>query len=836
MAADRVLSAHDALKAIFATEQSSEEHEKHRRLFLELLPPSSGRGRQEKRPGEELLPPHAPSLAGLATVAKIFHQPWTDVRAACMRRARKAADPSAASKRPNHAVGTREERRTLATFVDTMAREHMAQPRDAVAAMMREMLAHRRQMVQAASTLPAGQPSGHNLSPPPLTTAELDFLEGRRALSTGWFIRWEEEEGVKSISKAALQSEKRATAFTKTACVEHFRDLDSALSKLGFLITSGRYKNYIKREGKFIGASVHCCCVHHHSRPPSFPAVLDQIITVDEVPGLKIGVTGRVYGQANATQDSAVVAEQEHNISSTLVWAFSMRGVAVPPVIIEKLGKQSQGRQTRSACKPHHFFKDYPWAVWAASETGFINTRIFLDWARMLRQYLGHVRPVLLLSDGHATRTRLDVVNELHRLNIHLFLIPPNTSHALAASDQFHQHIHRRRFILERQLRIETNGALHREDKIECLLKAATESTALCGLMRTAFTHAGIGREQRSIALLRNKPAPDPQPSAKAAAPLSRHASAESEASSTLTPSTSQESTLSPRSVRRAMRHLKKSNQKLKQVVKAMLESTPDAAVARARDLREQREQRRANRSSVRLQGLLTTDEACAELKKRSKAVAARNRAKEKAGRGRSLGKKIRKALGREEGAEDRRPLKAELVDYLETNGIAFPQRAKYAELTKLVRGHLEEGASEASGSGDDDSASEEASSAFEEEEQDLDDDDDTVVLTHVAPMGNLTLGPNSSTPAAASTCLPASHESASFSDDAIAQTEATLGDDDANTDNASPFLSAPSSQYMHDLILKCSASIIAMREHCMEIAAAEDKKEERDRKKDPSK
>jgi len=94
--------------------------------------------------------------------------------------------------------------------------------------------------------------------------------------------------------------------------------------------------------------------------------------------------------------------------------------------------------------------------------------------------------------------------------------------HPLAASDQLHQHIHRRRFVVEQKLRIETNSVLHREDKVECLLESVTQCTDMCSLMRTAFYRAGISRELRSITLLKNQPEPDSEP----LAPLSRTQSA----------------------------------------------------------------------------------------------------------------------------------------------------------------------------------------------------------------------------------------------------------------------------------------------------------------------
>ena len=81
MTAAYILGVCDASKATSASEQSAVEHAKHGRRFLEPLPLSSGRERQKKRTGFELRLFQARVLAWLATVASIFHQPWTDVQA-----------------------------------------------------------------------------------------------------------------------------------------------------------------------------------------------------------------------------------------------------------------------------------------------------------------------------------------------------------------------------------------------------------------------------------------------------------------------------------------------------------------------------------------------------------------------------------------------------------------------------------------------------------------------------------------------------------------------------------------------------------------------------------
>jgi hypothetical protein len=815
--ADRVLDAHEALKCAFSAASGSEAHEKHRQHFLSLLPPPSGRGRQEKQPGTEMLPPSALCVANLATVAKIFNVLPKDLEAAQRRRRRARLSSHGHNMRSK---GTHEEKLALAQFVNAMARNHMAQPREAVAAVLKEMLRSRDCAYSAA-----GGGARRRLRLPPLSSSERSFLEGRTGLGTEWFIRWEQQYGIMPVTKASLQSEKRATSFTVNACVEHFKRLEDALAAFGFVVLSGAHKGKIKTDGTLCCYWLPSSAQARFSSPLS--AALDLIITVDEVPGLKTGIAGKVYGQAGATQDSAVVAEQEHNLGFTLVWAFSMRGVAVPPMLIEKLGKGSHGRVMRPRRKPKHFLEKYPAVIWAGSETGFINTRIFIEWARNLRQYVGHTQPLVLLSDGHSTRTNVDVVNELLALNIHLFLIPSNTSHALAASDQFHQHIHRRRFVLEQKLRIETNSVLHREDKVECLLESVTQCTDMCSLMRTAFHHAGIGRELRSITLLKNQPAPDPEP----LAPLSRTQSAEgSEPSDTVTPTSSQVSVLSPPSMKRALRHSMKTGKRDREALRAVVEAQAEIASARPRDLREERERRRAQRVSVPLHGLMADGEVYAQLQERKANTTARLRAQAKAHRLRELGEKVRAALG-DSTHRGGRPVKPELVAYLTFKGIAFPRNARHAQLLSLVASDLQIDVDSPDASDDDMCGPDGAMSDLGEEAETVSDDDDTLVLAREAPIGLFASTPPSYEPVHAPRPLlaPCNVDGAAAAIEAT--TAAASGEDGVEHENQPVFQVKPDFPRMRALIAQRPIAMREMWTRCQELAALEDEKEKNEKK-----
>ena len=75
-------------------------------------------------------------------------------------------------------------------------------------------------------------------------------------------------------------------------------------------------------------------------------------------------------------------------------------------------------------------------ALYARSESGWIDSELFLVWLRRL--FLKHVvqqRPVLLITDGHKSHMTLDVIDTCHDNNVVLFCLPPHTTHALQPLD-----------------------------------------------------------------------------------------------------------------------------------------------------------------------------------------------------------------------------------------------------------------------------------------------------------------------------------------------------------------------------------------------------------------
>jgi len=110
----------------------------------------------------------------------------------------------------------------------------------------------------------------------------------------------------------------------------------------------------------------------------------------------------------------------------TMLCAASAAGLPLPPMII--YSKSFPGGQYR--------FDGPDDALYAKSESGWIDSELFLKWMRKI--FLKHVviqRPVLLFTDGHKSHISLDVIDLCRKNEIILFCLPPHTTHALQPLD-----------------------------------------------------------------------------------------------------------------------------------------------------------------------------------------------------------------------------------------------------------------------------------------------------------------------------------------------------------------------------------------------------------------
>ena len=110
----------------------------------------------------------------------------------------------------------------------------------------------------------------------------------------------------------------------------------------------------------------------------------------------------------------------------SLLCCVSASGFPLPPMII--YAKSFPGGQYR--------FDGPDDALYARSESGWIDSELFLAWMKKIFiKYAVPQRPVLLLVDGHKSHITLNVIDLCQENNIILFCLPPHTTHALQPLD-----------------------------------------------------------------------------------------------------------------------------------------------------------------------------------------------------------------------------------------------------------------------------------------------------------------------------------------------------------------------------------------------------------------
>ena len=104
----------------------------------------------------------------------------------------------------------------------------------------------------------------------------------------------------------------------------------------------------------------------------------------------------------------------------------SAAGFPLPPLII--FSKCFPGGQYR--------FDGPDDALYAKSESGWIDTELFITWFKQIfLKFAVPQRPLLLLIDGHKSHMGLELVDLCRENNVILFCLPPHTTHALQPLD-----------------------------------------------------------------------------------------------------------------------------------------------------------------------------------------------------------------------------------------------------------------------------------------------------------------------------------------------------------------------------------------------------------------
>lgn len=122
--------------------------------------------------------------------------------------------------------------------------------------------------------------------------------------------------------------------------------------------------------------------------------------------------------------------------TTTLIAAASALGQTIPSYVIYK-GQRLTHELVSEGMEGSKF---------TTSPNGWVTSDIFLDF--FANHFLQHVteRPLILLYDGHSTHITFDIIETARQSDVHLFVLPPHSSHLLQPLDvsvfsQFKKHL-----------------------------------------------------------------------------------------------------------------------------------------------------------------------------------------------------------------------------------------------------------------------------------------------------------------------------------------------------------------------------------------------------------
>ena len=442
------------------------------------------------------------------------------------------------------AVCRPEELHWLAVFAAEMSRLRMAQTRGSLSAVMGKMLQLRRDAAAEGGYLAAALNEREKK-----VLARAEGPSGAMPLSKEFWRSFEADYGLRLVNIKA-QKASRTECYTEEAAKTFLSTFDRVAGEMGFIGMRGAAKGKILTKGVFRAskfwrwvrkwgqqrrpwagdpkyyASCACggMCAVHLRRPlvaagpggpsaalflprpltyqphshPCLPAALHDIIYLDETPGL--AASPRRNGYTVLRNDGAAVQGHELNVPVTAVISITLGGAMLTPTII--LPKQ----ENYNLPDP---LSTRPGIIYNQSEKGWMTNNTFCTAMIRLRQQVGHQRPLLLVMDGHSTRTSHTCFTMMAKLNIRLLLIPPHTSHGLAPVDMFNNRLHQRRAFHEAEYFSKGMTELTTSMRLEALVNALDDLAFLNEEIRCAWRRAGITSKVRSVKLLANEPRKD---------------------------------------------------------------------------------------------------------------------------------------------------------------------------------------------------------------------------------------------------------------------------------------------------------------------------------------
>ena len=149
-----------------------------------------------------------------------------------------------------------------------------------------------------------------------------------------------------------------------------------------------------------------------------------QIWNMDETGVTVVHKPGKVVTEVGRRNVWAVTSGEKGK-THTILSCVSASGSTLPPFMIYPRKRVTDNLKAGAV----------PGTTFHCSDTGWVNSELFLEWLRFFVQSIPPARPVLLILDGHASHVSIEAVEFARSNEVHMLCIPAHTTHILQPLD-----------------------------------------------------------------------------------------------------------------------------------------------------------------------------------------------------------------------------------------------------------------------------------------------------------------------------------------------------------------------------------------------------------------
>lgn len=179
------------------------------------------------------------------------------------------------------------------------------------------------------------------------------------------------------------------------------------------------------------------------------------------------------------------ISSAERGETVTAVCCMSATGIYVPPALIFPRKRMN-----------HLLFKDAPpGTLGLVTETGYMNTDLFLEW---LKHFVQHTKPskedpVLLIADNHTSHCSLPGIVYCRENHVTYVTLPPHASHVIQPLDKgFFGPLKSAYAVEVEKWLVQNPGEVVKLTDVAAIFRRAYSATAKINLAEKAFKATGI--------------------------------------------------------------------------------------------------------------------------------------------------------------------------------------------------------------------------------------------------------------------------------------------------------------------------------------------------------